>query len=297
MHPKIQPDHLVIFVAGKRLNDDFYEVIKQELGREYQLNSQVIQLDTVKGENPYVITNILLGIYCKSGVQPWVLDRPLHADCFIGLDVSHKNKKHISGVVQVIGKVGEVLWSKPMSLLESGEKIHPKSLERIITEALYQYITKYDKKFNYLVIHRDGKGHESEIQAIDQIMKGLGIPFDYVSIAKTFNRRMAIYEYEKNRWENPEGIAFLRQEENLAYLCSTNPHSNMGMAQPIRIWNRTGNMDLKFIVEDIYHLSYMNIHATNKSRLPVTTNYADKSSMFYRRGMLPLETELCFGFV
>lgn len=29
-------------------------------------------------------------------------------------------------------------------------------------------------------------------------------------------------------------------------------------------------MDLKSIMEDIYHLSYMNIHATNKSQLPVT---------------------------
>lgn len=103
--------------------------------------------------------------------------------------------------------------------------------------------------------------------------------------------------WEGKQWKNPIGVAFLRKEENLAYLCSTDPNTKMGMAQPIRIWNRTGNMDLKSIVEDIYHLTYMNIHAINKSRLPITTNYADKSSMFYRKEMLPTETELRFGFV
>lgn len=294
--PTIQSDHLVIFIA-KHLNDDFYEAIKQVLGGEYQLNSQVIQLNTVKDKQSrsFAITNILLGIYCKSGIQPWALARPLHADCFIGLDVSHQDNQFVSGVIQVIGQYGEVLWSKPISSSESGEKIHPKSMERIITEALYRYSQKYGRNFSNVVFHRDGKGHESEIQAIDQILTELGIEFDYVSIAKKINRRMAVWEGKQ--WKNPIGVAFLRKEENLAYLCSTDPNTKMGMAQPIRIWNRTGNMDLKSIVEDIYHLTYMNIHAINKSRLPITTNYADKSSMFYRKEMLPTETELRFGFV
>ncbi|WP_425263911.1 hypothetical protein [Thermoflavimicrobium dichotomicum] len=46
------------------------------------------------------------------------------------------------------------------------------------------------------------------------------------------------------------------------------------------------------IIEDIYRLTYMNVHSINKSRLPSTINYADKSSTFFSRGLLPLGIEM-----
>lgn len=74
------------------------------------------------------------------------------------------------------------------------------------------------------------------------------------------------------------GVALLKGDT--AYLCATDPADFLGMAQPVRIQQRTGTLKMEEIVEDIFKLSYMNVHAINKSRLPVTVNYADKSSTF-----------------
>ncbi|MFR5131130.1 MAG: hypothetical protein ACLTDP_00065 [Terrisporobacter sp.] len=53
--------------------------------------------------------NILLGIYGKSGIQPWILDKPLTSDCYIGLDVSRENKINTAGIIQIVGKDEVVL--------------------------------------------------------------------------------------------------------------------------------------------------------------------------------------------
>jgi len=96
---------------------------------------------------------------------------------------------------------------------------------------------------------------------------------------------MARWEPKKQRWENADGIAYV--QNNLGFLCSTSPKDHIGMAQTIKVKKWCGSQSLKNIMEDIYALSFMNIHALNKSRLPVTINYADKSASFYNRGMLP----------
>lgn len=53
----------------------------------------------------------------------------------------------------------------------------------------------------------------------------------------------------------------------------------------------TPTNNFKEIVEDIYNLSFMTVHSTNKMRLPVTTGYADKCSTFSNKGYLPAGSE------
>lgn len=60
------------------------------------------------------------------------------------------------------------------------------------------------------------------------------------------------------------------------------------MIQTIKVEKMIGPQSMENIVKDIFSLSFMNIHALNKPRLPVTINYTDKSSTFFNRGMLPL---------
>ena len=113
------------------------------------------------------------------------------------------------------------------------------------------------------------------------------IDFDYVSVIKNANRRMARLETSatEKRYVNIPGTAYIKG--NIAYLCSTDPSDFVGMAKPIKIHHHTGPTPMEHLVEDIYHLSYMNIHTDRRMRLPVTINYADKSSTFFNKGMMP----------
>lgn len=77
------------------------------------------------------------------------------------------------------------------------------------------------------------------------------------------------------------------KKENEAYLITTNPSENMGMARPLRIKKVYGNQNMDDIVKDIYKLSFMHIGSIMKSRLPITTYYADLSSIYSHRELMP----------
>jgi hypothetical protein len=303
-----------IIIVGKKENinkkigpdqADYYTLFKRELGREYKLSTQVVTFETSEYQSKKkdqrkkredlerVYMNILLGIYVKMGIYPWKLSERLHSDCFVGLDVSHDKELHITGIIQVVGKDGLPLWTKPLSNSERGEVIRRETIE----ETIYKTLDKF-KKMNgrlpkHITFHRDGCGHQVELKVISELLDHLQIKYDYVSIEKKINRRMAYkMEEKKSKWLNSMDFAYVKDEERYAYLCTTNPSESVGMAQPFRITQWTNDMNFDQIIEDIYKLTFMNIHAINKSRLPSTINYADKSASFFARGMLPLDIEM-----
>ena len=59
------------------------------------------------------------------------------------------------------------------------------------------------------------------------------------------------------------------------------------MAKTIRIKRVHGEQTMDKIVEDVYKLSFMHIGSILKSRLPVTTHYADLSSTYGNRELMP----------
>lgn len=285
---------LTVIITSKKKSKDYYQIVKQELGGRLALATQVITTETIQATNDpkvrknakeYIYMNILLQIYTKSGIQPWLLSEELHSDCFIGLDKSREEGKHAAGLVQVVGKDGRILWSNPIASHDSGEIISQDTLSRVVSETIHQYQKHRGQRPRHITIHRDGLGHREEIEWLCEIFDDLGIPFDYVSIIKNTNRRMAKWNPNQKRWENADGIAYI--QDNLGYLCTTSPKDHIGMAQTIKVEKWCGSQSMKDIMEDIFALSFMNIHALNKSRLPVTIEYADKSAGFYNRGMLP----------
>lgn len=272
-----------------------YEAVKKELGGNKDINTQVILLDTINSQNAkYALSQVLLGLYTKAGLQPWVLQKPLHADCYVGYDVSHEEGRHTTGVVQVFGKDGSQIWSKPISSPEAGEKISKKTIENMVLEVLHQYQKRAECLPGHIVFYRDGKGYEDELNYIQDTLNSTGksIIFDYISIRKECHRRMAYYpsrderEKENIRFKNPVGSAYLFEQAQAAYLCSTDPYQTVGMAKPLKIIRLTDNLTQEQIVEDIYRLSFMNIHTNRRVRLPAPVYYADLTSTFFNRGYL-----------
>lgn len=278
---------LTVVITTEENAEICYGIMKRELGGNLAIPTQFVllkQLDLQENTKVQVFTNILLGIYAKAGIQPWTLKNPLHSDCFIGLDVSHESGRHSTGIVQVIGKDGTILISKPMSSSEAGEKIRDETMKEIVHESLASYEKYYGNTPKHLTFHRDGRCREN-LEELTKTCNDLKINFDYIEIIKDPRRRMASFDTIKNKWATNQGSSFIKG--NMAYLCSTNPSSRVGMAQPIKINQVAGSLPMEAVISDIYHLSFMHIGSVIKSRLPVTTHYADLSSTYYNRGWIP----------
>ena len=287
----------VLIILEKENLDKYYDTLKKIFGGRNSTPTQFVDLDTIKRSDgkgkEAIFLNILLGIYCKSGIQPWVLANNLSADCYIGLDVCRENNMSTAGLIQVVGKDGRVLKSKTVSSNQNGEKIEVKLLKEVVFEAIGAYKDTYNRELKHIVFHRDGINRE-DLEKLKEITDDLNIKFDYIEVTKNINRRMAMLEKsaenyncekENKKWITEIGMCL--KKENEAYLITTNPHGKMGMARPLRIKKIYGNQPMEYIIEDIYKLSFMHIGSIMKSRLPITTHYADLSSIYSHRDFMP----------
>lgn len=287
----------VLIILEKENLDKYYDTLKKIFCGRNSTPTQFVDLDTIKRSDgkgkEAIFLNILLGIYCKSGIQPWVLANNLSADCYIGLDVCRENNMSTAGLIQVVGKDGRVLKSKTVSSNQNGEKIEVKLLKEVVFEAIGAYKDTYNRELKHIVFHRDGINRE-DLEKLKEITDDLNIKFDYIEVTKNINRRMAMLEKsaenyncekENKKWITEIGMCL--KKENEAYLITTNPHGKMGMARPLRIKKIYGNQPMESIIEDIYKLSFMHIGSIMKSRLPITTHYADLSSIYSHRDFMP----------
>lgn len=277
----------VIVIMDDENCEKYYSSIKKIFGNKHNIATQFISFSTLnyneKNKNA-VLLNILLGIYGKSGIQPWILDGQLTADCYIGLDVSRENKLSTAGIIQIVGKDGRILKSKSLTSPQSGEKINTDTIREIFYEAVASYEKIYNEYPKHIVIHRDGISRE-ELDILKETAKNLDIKFEYVEITKNVNRRIATFKTSDGLWETEMGSYYAK--ENFAYIVTTNPYEKIGMAKPLRIKRVHGEQTMDNIVEDVYKLSFMHIGSILKSRLPVTTHYADLSSTYGNRELMP----------
>lgn len=284
---------LTLVIVPEKISDMWYDLVKKEFGGNASVPTQFITIETLQKANDYVLGNLLLGIYCKSNIQPWILNSSLSSDCFIGLDVSHEAGRHSTGIVQIVGKDGRVLSTKSNTSNEAGEKIRHETMCQIVYSAIDQYQQYYNEKPKHITFHRDGFCRE-DLNSLDEVMNSLGLQYDMVEIIKKTNRRMAL-TFNNQGWETRQGLCYVK--DDLAYLTATNPHPRIGTAQPIKIIKRKGSLPISTIIQDIYHLSFMHIGSLLKCRLPITTYYADLSSTFFNRQWLPIDSGEALHFV
>ncbi|WP_100402176.1 Piwi domain-containing protein [Bacillus sp. FJAT-42315] len=269
----------------------FQQLLKRNQLDLFNPNDEVVCQEVanrIKSDNLfYTINNILLGVYVKSGMQPWVLDERTHSDCFIGLDVSHEDGKSTAGIMNVIGSNGHLLKQSAIHGALAGEKIDTKTLEEILMDVLFTYKNQFGDFPKHVTIHRDGKWNE-DTEFVDKLFKARGVAYDIIEVIKKSNRRMAFYNETTKKFETRQGVYYKREKE--AFLCATDPRENIGMAQPIKIVQYTKTLTFEQLIEDVYRLSFMHIHSLNKMRLPATIHYADLSSTAYQRGQVAPRT-------
>lgn len=317
-----QDSAVLAMISKKQLNSGIYDKFKRQFGGKWDITSQIVTDEVLQKYKTllqkhkllefdyedeqqcqrvarlmmtdfsisYTLFNVLLGMYVKGGVQPWVLANRTVSDCFVGLDVSHENGVSTAGIMNVVGPNGQIIKQSAMTGALPGEKFTDNKLREILHDILFSYQKAMRSLPKHITIHRDGRWFENTA-VLTEVLTQKNIAFDVINVTKKPNRRMASYHKEEKKFVTQEGLYYTRGK--VALLCATSPHERVGMAQPVKIVQVEGVLALNTVVEDIYKLSFMHIHCLNKTRLPATVHYADLSSTAYQRGQIaPRSTTL-----
>ena len=272
-------DVAIVLVPTEEDESNPYSTFKTAWA-EKNIPSQMISIKTAelfekKDKNAiWFMQNIALGIFAKSGGIPWIVDDvPGDIDCFVGMDVATLEKGiHYPTCATVFDKNGRPISFYKPKKAQKGEKINEEILQEIFDEVILGYEENTGKQIKNLVIHRDGFSNEDALW-YKKYFEKKGINYSVVEVKKFVSSKLL--RDENGIARNPEcGDCLISDDE--AFVVTTDIKEGRASPRPLHIKKQVGNLSMDIIVRQILTLSCMHFGATKKSRLPVTTFYADK---------------------
>ncbi|MEM4425662.1 MAG: Piwi domain-containing protein [Candidatus Nezhaarchaeales archaeon] len=290
---EVSEDHdiVVAFIPDEmavEYEEDPYMPLKRILAAK-GLPSQMIEESTCRHlrDNSYVLFNVALSLYSKTGGIPWTLSEPLYFDCVIGLDSMNK------------GVAATVAYATPLSFnwfIESGGR-------EALTEAVISCLkeAKTYKPIRRIAFHKDGPLHESEVEALKAALnraEEIGLVHDPLWCAFEVKSRFTprILGTSALRFYNPEKGVYVQLDKFKAIVATTGfPERPLSPAQspvrPIMVEAVDGSwwdFDFERALTDVYWLSELHwASGFTSTRLPITTLYAKRICSFWRAGVEP----------
>jgi hypothetical protein len=240
------------------------------------------------GRYQNLLLNVCAGLLGKMGGRPWVLEKKLSADFYVGLDVGGDKNARVACYTFFDGYGNYVReeW-RP----QRAEEINPQELKRIVVNAL----ATYGNPVNSVVFHRDGQFTDGELQGMAAIKSELlsngSMTSDgkitCVNVKKTVPYRL--YDSQgKQQSECKIGSYLILDDHNGIIANSGAPLLRQGMARPILVETVPpfDCIDIKSALEDVYYLSFMHWGSIMvKMKLPATLRYADALTPFALRNI------------
>jgi len=232
------------------------------------------------------ILNLVCGLLGKMGIRPWILDKDLKGDLYIGIDTRPGKVATVSLINKKGNYINEI--SSPLK----GSKIESNIMSDLIIHLIMKSLETLPKdRLIHLVIHRDGDVYQSEKSGIDNAMKllkqrGLKVLVTLVSIKETTPYR--IFKYGKgNLLPCPSGV-LVKLDNRMGLLASVGwPMLKQGLAKPLLIEiisNDKTNYTLQDAIKEIYQLSFLHWEGiVKKLKMPITIKYADEYAIFSER--------------
>jgi len=219
---------------------------------------------------------------------PFRLSTKLHADLTIGIDV----KNHTAGFV-IVGKRGaNVRFDFDFDQSEK-EKISFKRMKKCFKKILQEEMDFTQDLIINIVIHRDGRFFQSEIDAIEEVIKELKqvsvlpaeLKITFLEIHKKSEIPFRLFDvieqdYKKDQIWNPQvGYYYIPNEQN-GYLCSTGrafSARRKGTVNPLHIKHIKGELELEACLEDIYYLTTLTwTNPRDCCREPISIKLTDR---------------------
>jgi len=276
---------------GEEDSNDPYNPFKRAFAR-VGIPSQMVS--TMNVADPDMLLNLALGVVVKCGGIPWrVKHIPGRPECFVGLDISHRDGVHLAASAHLFDADGTYIgWNCVTA--QKGETIAERDLMDAIEDVLLAFKERHDRLPRTLVLHRDGRFTE-EAEGLVRLFHDHNIQYDFVEVKKSGAPRMGVAR-DGTYFTPNKGTYVVRGDT--AYLCTTGEREyKIGSPRPVTIRRVRGGTNVATLAEQAYWLSEMHVGSTHSTRLPITTHYADKCSTLAQYGLLPtgkIENRLYF---
>ena len=213
---------------------------------------------------------------------PWVLDSSLHYEVYVGIDVLNS----IAGFTFVFDGARHTFFEDFLS--RQKEKLTSKQIETVLYDRLSEHLRDLELHPRSIVVHRDGRLFDTERVGVHRAIKRLksegfldnDAVIGVVDIRKRSSSRLRIVE-ERNDGSliNPRIGAYYVPQENgrEGFICNTGwPFKLPGTVNPLHACIVEGNLDIRWVLEDIFALSQLIWAAPDHcARLPLTIKLAD----------------------
>jgi argonaute-like protein implicated in RNA metabolism and viral defense len=222
------------------------------------------------------------------GGRPWILDKRLSADFYVGLDVGGEKKARVA-CYTFFDELGNYLGEEWRP--QRAEEIDPMELKRTVVNM----VKKHREHINSMVIHRDGEFTGKELEGVGQVKSDLireGVMSDNstvtcVNVKKTVPYRL--YEVSNEEQSGCRIGSYLLLDAHSAILATSGvPLLRQGTARPllIELVPPYDKENIKTTIQDIYYLSFMHWGSILlKMKLPATLRYADALTPFALRNI------------
>jgi argonaute-like protein implicated in RNA metabolism and viral defense len=178
-----------------------------------------------------------------------------------------------------------------MKAPQRAEEIDPLELKRTVVNA----VQECKEHVNSMVFHRDGEFTSKEIQGVELVRTELiknglmneNSNITCVNVKKGVPYRL--YEVLKNQQRGCRIGSYLILDAHTGIITTSGaPLLRQGMAQPllIELVSPFDKADIKTVIQDIYHLSFIHWGSMlSKMKLPATLKYADALTPFALRNI------------
>ncbi len=222
------------------------------------------------------------GLLNVNRMWPWVLESSLHYEVYVGIDVLNSR----AGFTFVFDGARHTFFEDFPS--RQKEKLTSKQIETVLYNRLSEHLRDLDLHPRSIVVHRDGRLFDSERTGIQRAVKRLksegfldnDAVIGVVDIRKTSSSRLRIVEERKDgSLMNPRIGAYYVPQENgrEGFVCNTGwPFKLPGTVNPLHACIVEGDLDIRWVLEDIFALSQLIWAAPDRcARLPLTIKLAD----------------------
>ena len=265
-------------VNHSRMGSDSYELVDGDCNYRLRRNMRGKFL-------PYLSNVALNKILLVNERWPFVLGTPLHADLTVGIDV----KGNTAGFT-LVNRRGNIIHPY-CKLSRQKEKLTTEQVSHEFAELVSKEAQSLESPPVHIVVHRDGRVYESEIEGLRKAMASLRLDgtidtdakLTVLEVAKTSPAPLRLFDVGQGsqgnaRVSNPQVGCYYMPSDDEGYLCTTgNPFRHPGTAKPIHVRRVEGGMPLVHCFKDFYSLSTLTwTRPEDCTRNPITIKLTDR---------------------
>jgi len=216
---------------------------------------------------------------------PFVLATPLNADAVVGIDV----KGNMAGFV-VTNKLGNTIVPFHKKSQQK-EKLMAKQCREYFYEIINRLSEQTEILIKNIVVHRDGRLHDTEQKGIEQALQKLkdnqlidpNAAVTFVEIPKSAPAPLRLFAISikgnGDRYvDNPQVGNYYLLSESEGFVCTTGrAFGHKGTTKPLHVIKKSGPLTLEQCLQDIFSLSCLAwTRPEDCSRDPITIKLNDR---------------------